>query len=276
MKRLLRLFGWGLLLLIVAGVVLIGLASEWKLRRSYASISAPAPTLQGDAQRGRHWATILGCNDCHGRGLDGNVLDHSWALGRLVAPNLTLARGHYGDAALARAIRYGVKYDDNGIWVMPANAFYHLDEQTVADLIAFVRAVPDSPNPLPPTTNGPLLRYGMLFRSDEFSYVVEHVDRKASRLGDLEHAAGAARGRYIATVACGECHGLEQQGNPEHGVPDLAVVKAYSMEEFSRLMKTGIAKGGRDVGFMSRTARNRFVALDDNEVAALKAYLDVR
>jgi|GEM_PF-6519060 len=85
-----------------------------------------------------------------------------------------------------------------------------------------------------------------------------------------------ARGRYIATVACGEFHGLNQDGNSEQGVPDLAVVKAYSREEFARLMKTGVAKGGRDIGFMSETARSRLTAFNDEELAALKTYLDAR
>ncbi len=59
-------------------------------------------------------------------------------------------------------IRYGIRGDGTGVRMMPSKAFYHLDEQTVADVIAFVRSVPDEERSLPASSNGPLTRWNLL------------------------------------------------------------------------------------------------------------------
>jgi len=76
---------------------------------------------------------------------------------------------------------------------------------------------------------------------------------------------------------CGECHGLDQKGDPGGGIPNLAVAKAYSLEEFADLMHNGVAKGGRQIrSMMAETARRRFSVFSTEEIAALKTYLDSR
>ena len=45
---------------------------------------------------------------------------------------------------------------------------------------------------------------------------------------------------------------------------------------FRRLLSEGVALGGRHVGLMSQVGRSRFAHLTDDEVAALKAFLDSR
>src|SRR5262249_12505839 len=156
--------------IVVALLVLAALAtaavwtvSERVLHRSYADVSIAAPPLAGNVESGRHWATILGCTDCHGTTLHGNVvIPDSFLFGALVAPNLTVQRKVYDDAALARMIRYGIKRDGTGVQMMPSQAFYHLDDATVADLIAFVRSVPDDANALRASGNGPATRLFLL------------------------------------------------------------------------------------------------------------------
>ncbi|WP_146907052.1 c-type cytochrome [Arenimonas daejeonensis] len=82
----------------------------------------------------------------------------------------------------------------------------------------------------------------------------------------------------LVTVACTECHGMDLAGYPEEGTPGLAVAKAYTPEEFDRLMRTGITKAGTEStsGLMTEMGRKRFPAFTDEEVAAIKAYLDRR
>lgn len=80
-------------------------------------------------------------------------------------------------------------------------------------------------------------------------------------------------------TSCGECHGRDLGGwGPEDDAPSLIVAKAYSDAAFARLMKTGVAADGKETGtaFMSEVARERFSVLRDDEIAALKAYLDQR
>ncbi len=78
-------------------------------------------------------------------------------------------------------------------------------------------------------------------------------------------------GEYLARTSCTECHGntLEGQGR----TPNLTVAAAYSPEDFVRLMRTGVALGGREVGLMGEVARGRFSHFTDAEIAAVHAYL---
>lgn len=275
LKWLVRIVAALLVLAVVAGAVL-WVGSERVLRKSYADITVAAPAQAGNVESGRHWAAILGCSGCHDPTLHGNVIyPYSFLFGALVAPNLTIRRKQYDDAALARMIRFGIRRDGTGVELMPSQAFYHLDDQTVADLIAFVRSVPDDDRQQPESNNGPVTRWNLL--TGTWKLVPEDVPRATPRLGDAPHADGLERGRYIATVACGECHGLDQKGDPNGGIPNLAVAKAYSLDEFKALMRSGIAKGGRKAqGMMAGAAKWRFSAFTDDEIAALKAFLDER
>ena len=69
---------------------------------------------------------------------------------------------------------------------------------------------------------------------------------------------------------------MDLAGYPEEGTPSLVVARAYDEAEFARLMREGITKAGGESasGMMSAVARDRFAALTDQEVAALKRFLD--
>ena len=261
-----------IVLAVVFGTV-VWIGSELVLRKLYAGSPAVAPTLPGDVESGKHWAAILGCTSCHDLALQGSVMEEEdfW-MGLLAAPNVTIQRKLYDDAALARLLRDGVKHDGHGVDTMPSNAFHYANDQTIADVIAFVRSVPDSGDVQPKLTYGPLARWNFL--TGEWKLMPEEI--RTSRIGD-ERLRGASSGRYIAVLACGECHGLDQKGSPDGGTPNLAVAKAYSLEEFTHLMRTGEAKGGRKLRtLMAATARRRFSVFSDNEIAALKSFLDAR
>ncbi len=265
-----------IVVLAVAFVAIVWIGSELVLRKSYADIPAAAATVPGDVESGKHWAAILGCTSCHDLALQGSVLeDEDFWMGSLVAPNVTIQRKLYDDASLARLIRDGVKHDGRGIDMMPIKAFHHANDQTIADVIAFVRSVPDSGEAQPKITYGPLARWNFL--TGEWKLAPEEIDRKAARIGQGSGIQDAPSGRYIAVLACGECHGLDQKGDPGGGVPNLAVAKAYSLDEFTQLMRNGEAKGGRKIRpMMAQTARRRFSVFNDAEIAALKSFLDVR
>ncbi|MGH8212734.1 MAG: c-type cytochrome [Rhodanobacteraceae bacterium] len=163
MRRLLRrllLVVAGLLALAVLASAAIWIAAEIHLDKRYTDVPLTIPPrLTGNMANGKHWATILGCTNCHDKDLGGAVLDDSWIVGRLSAPNLTQKRKLYSDEELVRMIRYGIKRDGHGAWLMPSDGFYHLDNQTVADVVAYVRSVPGVKREVPPITNGPLARW---------------------------------------------------------------------------------------------------------------------
>lgn len=262
------------LAILFAGFVWVG--SELVLRKSYAAIPAVAPVARGDVESGKHWAAILGCTSCHGPALQGSVMeDGGFWIGLLAAPNVTIQRKLYDDAGLARLIRDGVKHDGHGVDTMPSKAFHEANDQTIADVIAFVRSVPDGGEMQPRIGYGPVARWNFL--TGEWKLAPEEIDRKAARIGETLAVQGPLSGRYIAVLACGECHGLDQKGDPGGGVPNLAVAKAYSLDEFTSLMHDGEAKGGRKIRpMMAETARRRFSVFSADEIAALKSFLDAR
>ena len=79
-------------------------------------------------------------------------------------------------------------------------------------------------------------------------------------------------GEHLAyTVGCINCH--HQTDKHIINAPPLVIVKAYSISEFRKLMKTGITKAGRDMAsqgsVMGFVAKEQFSHLTDAEVAAL-------
>ena len=67
-------------------------------------------------------------------------------MGKLVAPNLTTGKGgvgaKYNGAQLARVLRHGVKQDGHPALFMPSQEFVNLNEQDLANIVAYVKSVP--------------------------------------------------------------------------------------------------------------------------------------
>ena len=82
-----------------------------------------------------------------------------------------------------------------------------------------------------------------------------------------------AYGKYIAMTTCPECHGPDLRGWPDDNVPSLAIVAAYSLEDFTTLLRTGEPIGGRELDLMAEAAIKGFSHFTDSEIAALYAYL---
>ena len=85
-------------------------------------------------------------------------------------------------------------------------------------------------------------------------------------------AAATPSGEHLAyTVGCVNCH--HQTDKHIINAPPLTVVKAYSISEFRKLMKTGVTKAGRDMAsqgsVMGFVAKEQFAHLTDAEVGAL-------
>jgi mono/diheme cytochrome c family protein len=83
--------------------------------------------------------------------------------------------------------------------------------------------------------------------------------------------------RHLARIVCAECHGGDLKGNGwDSGAPDLAVILAYDLEKFTRLLRTGIAADGKEHGLMTAVARSRLHNLSDEQIAGIHAYLTAR
>jgi mono/diheme cytochrome c family protein len=248
---------------------------HWHTQRLLDVADAPdlAALPAGDAVEGERLARVLGCSGCHDQDLGGKVVMAIPRTARLVASNLTQARRRYDDAAFQRLLRTGAKADGRLALMMPNKAFQRLDDRQVADVLAYVRSVPAVERELPPTWLGPLARLGVVLGEYQLDDIRADPPESPAVLADR---LGSDRGRHLAQVACGECHGMDLNGWPQDGVPALHVAKAYSASEFERLLSEGITKAGGDsaTGMMSAVARYRFSALRGEEIDALKTYLD--
>ena len=81
--------------------------------------------------------------------------------------------------------------------------------------------------------------------------------------------------RLAYVVGCVNCH--HQTPKEIFNAPPLTVVKAYSLQEFEALLRTGKARGGRDLyaqgSIMGIVAREQLKHLTDAEIEAIHRFL---
>jgi mono/diheme cytochrome c family protein len=238
----------------------------------HAVAAAASAAQTGDPVEGRRVARRVGCFGCHGDDLAGRELWGEKGKYQVWSANITEHRGHYSDADFERLLRTGQTHDGHRPLGMPISMYQHLSDREVRDIVALVRSLPAVANP-------------RLQRS----WMTAEVRREQEALGDDRGdplAVGAppepptgklALGKHLAMTTCPECHGVDLQGGGD--VPPLIVAKGYSLEQFRKLVRTGITAQGTEskTGLMTDVARNRLApTLTDAEIEALKAYLDSR
>lgn len=267
-----RAAGWTLF---AAAAVALGLlafvfgVSEWKMRRTYDAPLVPLrASAPADPVAGEHMANLLGCwNGCHGRRGEGGT-ESIEGIVRHTAPTLSQVLPIYDDAGLARLVRFGVKRDGRSAVGMSSYTFWPLGDQDLANVFAHLRRQPARP-PVPRRLEL-TMRGRLALVTGEWKVSVEQVDRTIPRWGDLPRTTPYERGRYLASVICSECHGLDFRGNKLEGGPSLVVLAAYDVDTFRRLIRTNTAAGGRRIAPMDWTPHAGFT---DSEVADLYAFL---
>ena len=274
MKRVLKWIGITFGTLVLLACVAIYGVSEYRLRQTF-DIAAPPITVPTDSAgiaAGRHIFETRGCEGCHGPGMTGKVFfDQPW-LARLIAPNVPKAIRGYSDPELARLLRHGVRPNGRGVAVMPSSMFYHLDDEDLGALIAYLRTLPEKEGEqLPPNSMRLLARVGLTMGQ----YKVEPRDITHDAPRAPKGSDAASLGRYIAMSSCTECHGQRLQGEPQ-GAPALMIVGGYTPAEFAKLMREGVPRDGKERKMMSPVARSRFSHFTDEEVSALYAYLSTQ
>lgn len=266
--------GWTIVCVLAGAGALFGL-SEWRLREIHDVALPPLPPPAADAatvREGERLTRVLGCASCHGSDFTGSVVSHHPGYAHLVAPNLTRRVPTYTNPELARAIRHGVGRDGAALWAMPASSFIHLRDGDLAAVIAFLRRLPARDGVQASTRFGLLGRWRLLTGDlRPPAAAVDHgITRPAPVRGDV-----TSRGRYLAHVACGECHGAALEGGLDGKAPPLGIGAAYTLDAFRTLLRSGRTPGDRDLYLMDEAARERFVVLTDAEVDALHAYTRV-
>ena len=238
-----------------------------------AATVIPAAVPAGDAVEGLRVATRVGCNGCHGADGGGGELWEEAGKFKLFAPNLTAKRNLYDDTAIDGLLRQGRTHDGHVPFGMPIMMFQHLSDREVRDITAWLRSIPAVINP----------DLEESWFADETRKLLEdgtHPYQEDTRPdpGNQPPTESLALGRHLALTSCPECHGPDLNGFPGDDAPPLIIAKAYSAENFARLMRTGITVNGTEsaTGLMTEMGRRRFLVMTDDEIRALKLYLDSR
>jgi mono/diheme cytochrome c family protein len=238
------------------------------------------PTDPAAIARGTHLASAVAvCTDCHGPDLGGRMLGDPSVFGTLAPPNLTRGSGGLGrtftDADWVRAIRHGIHRDGTSLIVMPSEAYVHMNETDLGDLIAYLKQLPPVDREMPATSLGPVGR--ALLVAGQLSLI---VDRTPSIPFPPIVPPGATLeyGRYLAAVSgCIGCHGPGLSGGTVEGPPDVPQasnltphrtgLEKWTEADFERAIRHGVRPNGTPINtFMPWPY---FSGLTDGEVKAL-------
>jgi mono/diheme cytochrome c family protein/cytochrome c5 len=291
LRRALRWLGYlagGLVALVALGAAGVYIASEVRLAQTYStpepSIVAstdPAVVLRGE----RLVHTMLVCTHCHGENLAGGMVIDDPAIGRVYGPNLTSGRGGIGsqrtDGQLARAIRNGVRGDGHSMLIMPVEDYVELGAPDLTAVVSYVRSVPPVDSQPPALALGPV---GRLLIGANLAPVLSAttVEQGGAIPPVVPAGVTVEYGRYLArTAGCMGCHGETLSGGPIPGAPPSLPVpanitpagqtKAWTDEDWARLLRTGRDPGGRQIDpYMPYAA---YANMTDDEIKALITYL---
>lgn len=286
MRRLLKWVGItisSIVTLIVLAVAAVYAVSSSRLRKDYPTrvTSVEIPSDSAASARGRHIAeAVSACMNCHGDNLAGKVLSDDRAMGRLAASNLTRGRGGvaggYTDVDWVRAVRHGVGTDGRALVFMPSEAYFHMSDQDLGALIAWVKTVSPVDAVLPAKKVGPLARALSLFVG--YPLLPAREIPTAPR-GHPSIAAGVspAYGKYLVDIGgCRGCHGDALSGGVPMGdlkTPNLTPggLGQWTEASFLRAMQSGVKPDGRVLSAQMPWPYYR--KMTDDELRAIWAYL---
>lgn len=259
-------------------------ASEARLRHRYDVAVAPlaVPHDPATIARGEHVVrAVAKCTGCHADDLGGRVVTETPLIGRLSAPNLTVANiAARTDEDLVRALTHGVAPDGRPLVLMPSHEIAELAPDDLAAVLAYLRTVPPVRREVPPLRVGPLLRV-LLIANKVPLLSAERIDHSRAPAKAPKLEANAEYGEYLAKAGgCFGCHGPSLAGGAIPGMPPDAphaadlrarALASWSYADFERALRNGVRPDGRRLAELMpwRATRN----LTDLEMRALFAYL---
>ena len=269
MRKWLARIAVGLLGLIAAVLVVIWAGSAWLLSRNYdvEPRELTIPTDPASIEEGERLARLYGCFEgCHGRDMEGGDLFALPDGTQLRSPNLTRLVRERTPIELEAGIRQAVRPDGKSVLAMPSASFATMSDEDLGRILAFIASYPFQETEPPGHRIMPMARLFLLLGHFEPEAATRVPGRKPADPAALD--APGPFGRYLALNACAECHGLGLEGR-EGFSPSLVAARAYSEQDFTALMRDGLALGGREVGLMSEIAY-----LSEKRDAHLRSGLD--
>lgn len=227
-KSLLKLAGYGGLLVIVLLVTLINLTIGW---RPFIGPKARPLTdrrfefTEARLERGRYLVEgSLHCFQCHsqpnrseagepplpGTKGGGRIWDEEgfpWLVTPNITPDKETGAGNWTDDMMARAIREGIGHDGRALFpLMPYRSYSHLSDEDLASVIVYLRTIPPIKSHLPKT------KVPVVFTA--ISNTIPEPLNAPVPPPDL--STPVKRGEYLARVSdCAGCHTPRDRMKPE-------------------------------------------------------------
>jgi mono/diheme cytochrome c family protein len=248
---------------------------SWETNVEMVSVSDDSSSIA----LGKFIAESHGCQGCHSPDYSGQVMADAPPF-LMVVPNLTAGAGgigaKYSDEDWVRSVRHGVNTDGRGLMIMPSEAYYYMNDEEMAALVAYMKTIEPVDNELPGFEKHPLGKFIMGMDPAMASAPGLMPDR--DRITDAVRGVTAEWGEYRASVMCMVCHGGDLQGaqppNPDSPyAPDLRVVAGWGMDGFMEFFRTGANPSGK-VADKEMMPWDKFVYLREDELTALYLYLE--
>jgi mono/diheme cytochrome c family protein len=278
-KNLLKRISLILLLIIIISLSVVYIWSTIIIEKKYnvPLVKVNIPTDTASVHEGERLVHIAHCSHCHGEKLTGGIVDKEEYVGELIAPNLTKLIPEYTNEELVRLIRTGVKKNGKSIFVMPSFSYHNLKEQSLNDMIAYLRTIqplPSTPGVAASSTWYPLGRLKII--EGDITTITASGDMAYCNKMQLNtnDTSQVALGRYLVTCGCTGCHAPDLKGRKGFS-PDLIIATGYSRTQFLHLLQTGEGGLGRkDVTMMSDVAKHNLCYLHEDEMNAIYSYLE--
>jgi mono/diheme cytochrome c family protein len=249
----------------------------------YVDLTKAVPATEAVA-RGKYLYEARGCIECHGaNGAGKTVIDDPMGL-FVHGANLTTGKSsavlNYAERDWVLAIRHGVKPDGRPAFIMPSQDYNRFTDGDLADLVAYVRALP------PVDGEGTEIRLPLLVKLVHgvgiLKDAAEQIDHSLPPSTPVPVAATVEHGRYVAQTCIG-CHGAKLEGGPITGAPpdwppaanlngDQAgpMARYQNLEQFKIMLRTAMRPDGSKVN-----AAMPFEALkltNDTDIEAMFKY----
>jgi mono/diheme cytochrome c family protein len=307
MRKLAKILGWVLLVVIVLAAVGITFTIGWRpfigprarVLTSRKFESTPARLARGEYLV-MHVSDCVGCHSQHdwtkhddpvlpntlGSGQNLNLL--KGLPGKVYAPNISpdpeTGAGNWSDDQLARAIREGIGHDGRALFpLMPYPDFRTLSDEDLASIIVYLRSVPPVRIQQPPTE--------LIF---PVNYLIRSVPEPLNApVPEPDVSTPERRGKYLVTVAgCTDCHTPQDaHGQPLPGMDfaggfildgpwgrvasanitsDPSGIPYYDLSLFTQAMRTGYVKA-RELNQIMPW--HSFSGMTDQDLAAIFAFV---
>ncbi len=286
-----KFFKW--LGIVVLGLIVIIVVAALVLANKYNKMAdntyeANVPDIQilndsAAVARGAYLAATI-CTTCHGGDFSGTEFFNEPKIAMIPAPNITSGgrTKNYTDKDWVRTLRYGVKPDKHGVFIMPCKTIGMMGDKDLGSLIGYMKTVPASDKTWPDpsfTFMSKVMAGAGLFGT---LYEAELIDlNDNSPKTAPEPGTTVEYGAYtVGYHGCKSCHGETLNG---HKAPDPVSPPGYnittgghfgkwSLDQFKETLRTGTTPEGKklDPEFMPWPAIG---LMTDMEIEAVYNYL---